>query len=85
MFADEIQAVSFRAEPWAIDQIVDWFGKEIVIKPDGEKFLVTVKTSLLAMEFWAMQYLNGVEVLTPTSLRDKIRKNLCWATVKYGK
>ena len=84
MFADEIQPVTFRAEPWAIDQIVDWFGKDITIKPDGEKFLVTVKTSLLAMEFWAMQYLNGVEVLTPTSLRDKIKDNLQWATEKYN-
>lgn len=85
MFADEIKKITFRAEPWAIDQIVDWFGKDIEIKSDGEKFLVTVKSGLLSMEFWAMQYLNAVEVLTPTSLRDKIKDNLQWATEKYNK
>ena len=85
MFADEIQAVTFRAEPWAIDQVIDWFGKDISIKEDGEKFLVTVKTSLLAMEFWAMQNLNAVEILTPQSLRDKIKQNLENGVKKYRK
>lgn len=83
MFADEIQAVTFRAEPWSIDQVIDWFGKDITIKEDGEKFLVTVKTSLLAMEFWAMQYLNAVKILTPTSLREKIKENLENGVKKY--
>ena len=83
MFADEIQVVTFIAEPWAIDQIIDWFGKDITIKPNGEKYLVTVKSSLLAMEFWSMQYLNAVEVLTPTVLRDKIKGNLENSIKKY--
>mgnify|MGYP002521076312 CR=1 FL=1 len=83
MFGDEIKAVTFVSEPWAIDQIVDWFGKDIDIKPKGEKYLVSVKTSLRAMEFWAMQYLNAVEILTPTSLRDKLRENLIDGVKKY--
>ena len=84
MFGDAIQTVTFLAEPWAIDQTIDWFGKDITIKKHGDKFLVTVKTSLLAIEFWAMQYLNAVEVLTPTSLRDKIKENLQCAIQKYN-
>ena len=84
MFADEIQTVTFRAEPWAIDQTIDWFGKDITIKKEDETFLVTVKTSLRAMEFWAMQYINAVEILSPKSLRDKIKENLRWATEKYN-
>lgn len=84
MFADEPKVVTFRAESWAIDQIVDWFGKNIDIQPENDKYIVTVKTSLHAMEFWAMQYLNAVEILTPTSLREKIKENLCWATEKYN-
>lgn len=85
MFADEIKPVTFRADNTAIDQIVDWFGKDITIKPDGDKSLVTVRTSLLAMEFWAMQYLNYVEILSPAPLRDKIKENLKNAVEKYNK
>ena len=84
MFADEPQLVTFRAEPWAIDQIVDWFGRNIDIQPEKDKFIITVKTSLHAMEFWAMQYLNAVEILTPTSLREKIKENLHFAVEKYN-
>lgn len=83
MFDDEIKSVTFISEPWAIDQIVDWFGKNIVIKPQNEKYLVIVKTSLRAMEFWAMQYLNVVEILMPISLRDKLRENLINGVEKY--
>lgn len=85
MFADKPQLVTFRAEPWVIDQIIDWFGKNIEIKPENEKYVITVKTSSKAMEFWAMQYLNAVEILTPTSLREKIKENLLNATEKYNK
>lgn len=83
MFDDEIKSVTFISEPWAIDQIVDWFGKDIVIKPQNEKYLVIVKTSLRAMEFWAKQYLNAVEILMPISLRDKLRENLINGVEKY--
>lgn len=83
MFDDEIKSVTFISEPWAIDQIVDWFGKDIVIKPQNEKYLVIVKTSLRAMKFWAMQYLNAVEILMPISLRDKLRENLINGVEKY--
>lgn len=85
MFADEVQTVTFLAEPWALDQIIDWFGKDIIIKPNGEKYRVTVKSSLLAMEFWSMQYLNAVEIISPTSLRDKIKENLKNGLGKYVK
>jgi len=84
MFADEIQVITFVAEPWAIDQIIDWFGKDITIKSNGDKYHVTVKSSLLAMEFWSMQYLNAIEILTPTALRDKIKENLRSAIKKYN-
>lgn len=85
MFGDEVKQVTFISEPWAIDQIVDWFGKKISIEKKGDKYLVTVRTSLRAMEFWAMQYLNAVEILSPLSLREKIRENLLDGVKKYDK
>ena len=86
MFADEPQTVEFIADDWAIDQIVDWFGKDIRIeeRQDG-RFLVCVKASINAMEYWAMQYMNAVEILAPIDLRERIKKNVQVANEKYNK
>ena len=84
MFADELQTVEFIADGWIIDQIVDWFGKEIHIEERAdERFLVRVKASINAMEYWAMQYMNAVEILSPIELRERLRKNLQVANEKY--
>ena len=84
MFADEPQAVEFIADGWSIDQIVDWFGKDIGIeeRQDG-RFLVRVKVSVNAMEYWAMQYMNAVEIISPNELRERIKRNLKSANEKY--
>jgi predicted DNA-binding transcriptional regulator YafY len=86
MFADEPQMIEFIADGWAIDQIVDWFGKDIRIeeRQDG-RFLVCVKVSINAMEYWSMQYMNAVEILSPKELRDRIKKNVQAANEKYHK
>lgn len=84
MFADEPQMVEFIADGWAIDQIVDWFGKDIRIeeRQDG-RFLVSLRASVNAMEYWAMQYMNAVEIVSPKDLRERIKKNLQVANEKY--
>ena len=85
MFADELQTVEFIADGWVIDQIVDWFGKEIHIEERAdERFLVRVKASINAMEYWSMQYMNAVEILSPIELRERLRKNLQVANEKYN-
>lgn len=84
MFFDEPQTVEFIADGWAIDQIVDWFGKDIRIeeRQDG-RFLVSLRASVNAMEYWAMQYMNAVEVLSPLELRERLKKNVKAANEKY--
>ncbi len=84
MFFDEPQVIEFLADGWAIDQIIDWFGKDIRIeeKADGQ-FLVSLKASINAMEYWAMQYLNAVEILSPIDLRERIKNNVQKANEKY--
>ena len=85
MFADELQTVEFIADGWVIDQIVDWFGKEIHIEERAdERFLVRVKASINAMEYWSMQYMNAVEILSPLELRERIKKNVQTANEKYN-
>ena len=86
MFYDEPQIIEFYSTEWIIDQVIDWFGKDITIKKQEDgRYLVRLKASINAMEYWSMQYLNAVEILQPTELRDRIKNNLKQASEKYGK
>ena len=86
MYTDKPETVEFLADANIIDQIIDWFGKDIrIVKEDEKTLKVSVKVSLLAMEHWAMQYINYVKVVSPKSLVDKITENLQNAANKYKK
>lgn len=85
LFIDEPKNVVLDADESALDQIVDWFGREnILVREIGEKCRISVKTSLRAMEYWAMQYLNSVEIISPQTLRDRIKENLRKGIEKYA-
>ncbi|MBR2871092.1 MAG: WYL domain-containing protein [Clostridia bacterium] len=83
MFCDEPQRITFTADDGVIDQVVDWFGKDITIERKNDTNYVSIYASVNAMEYWAMQYLNAVEVLTPLELRERIKKNVQSANEKY--
>lgn len=84
MFTDKPQPIEFIADKRFIDQIVDWFGRDIVIEPLNENQVrVEIKASVLAMEHWAKQYLGAVEILKPVELREKIKDSLIEAIEKY--
>lgn len=85
MFSDEPEQIIFTINgEWMIDQIVDWFGYDFRTERKDDKIYVTVKASPDAMEYWAMQYLNNVEILSPVSLRERITKNVKAANEKYS-
>ena len=84
MFTDKIERVEFLTDFRNIDQVIDWFGKEVKIEKEGGMYKVSVQVSLQAMEYWAMQYLNSVEIISPLSLREKLKQNLKNAMQKYG-
>ncbi|MDO4847211.1 MAG: WYL domain-containing protein [Clostridiaceae bacterium] len=84
LYPDEIKSVKFKADAGIIDQIIDWFGKDAEIKDNGDETVtVSVKASPGAMEHWAMQYINHVEVLEPKELREAIKADLKAAEKKY--
>ena len=83
MFPDKFENVVLLAEDDMADHIVDWFGDKARMARSDGKLRVTVNASPQAMEYWAMQYLNKVEVLSPLSLREKIKQNLAAAVQKY--
>lgn len=84
MFTDETEKITFLCDGTVIDQVVDWFGKNINISDiGGGKYEVMVTASPNAMEYWAMQYLNFVEIKSPAELRERIKQNLKTAEKKY--
>lgn len=85
MFNDKPQPVEMIAEGYIIDQVIDWFGTDIRLQQlDDGRVRVSLKASLQAMEHWAMQYINHVEVIAPVELRERIRENLKRGVEKYS-
>lgn len=86
MYTDEPERIEFTTESWMVDQVIDWFGKDIAVRKadDENQVIVSLWASPNAMEHWAMQYLNYVEVISPTHLRDRIRENLKNNLIKYN-
>ena len=86
MYTDTPERIEFIADEYIVDQIIDWFGKDIKMStlPDNEKKVkVELFASPNAMEHWALQYLNHVEVTKPESLRERIKTSLENAIKKY--
>lgn len=84
MFTDKPEHVEFLCDGWVLDHVVDWFGENARISRQGERYKVSVRVSPMAMEYWAMQYLNAVGITFPQSLRQKIASNLHAALEKYN-
>ena len=84
MYTDKPELVEFIADEAVIDQVIDWFGKGIRIENvDEGKLKVTVRVSPMAMEHWALQYLDYVEVTKPDKVRERIKESLEKGVGKY--
>ena len=87
MYTDTPERIEFIADERIVDQIVDWFGLDIKMSslPDTPgKVKVDLFASPNAMEHWALQYLNYVEVTKPESLRERIKIALAKAREIYS-
>ena len=85
-FSDKPEKITFRAEEWVIDHAVDWFGKAIAVsRVNGSPYYdITVRSSPGAMVYWALQFADGVEVLSPDSVRCRVKEVLGKALNNYS-
>ena len=84
MFADKQEYIEMLVDESALDQVIDWFGKDIKIENAGGRYKVSLLASPSAMEYWALQYVKSVEVISPKFLRERIKKALLDAVKQYG-
>ncbi|MBQ7564168.1 MAG: WYL domain-containing protein [Lachnospiraceae bacterium] len=73
MFNGESVSVSFKISPELLDDVVDWFGRDITLtsRENGE-LTVYVKCNERAFFYWALQYGEYVEAVSPASLRESL-------------
>ena len=96
MFSDKPESVVFKADSSMVDTVVSRFGKDVIISGEkksaakkgensGEKEVLTfaVTTSPTAMTYWALQYLDKIEVVSP-NVRERIKATLDGAAKKYS-
>ena len=85
MFSGESSRVTMRIDKFLVNDIVDWFGRDVSFYDETEdKVTASVIVNLKAMRYWAMQYANYVELLKPAKLREQIKEDLRNAMSKYG-
>ena len=88
MFGGESVWVKFWICDDITDSLVDWFGtgkNYKILKFENNRFLIEVKINYSAMKFWAMQFGEYVEIVSPTNLRDEIKEVAQDMADKYSK
>ena len=68
-----------------INDVVDWFGSDISIQRIKDDLFVNLRVNEDALVYWAMQYGESVEVITPKSSREKIKTILNKMLKQYNK
>lgn len=84
MFSGEAVNVSFIAKRSILNEIIDWFGSDIVLRNINEDEIeIFVKVNEEAMKYWAIQYGKYVTVISPKSLVEKIKRVTEEIYIKY--
>ncbi len=78
MFSGESEEVKLRFDNKLINPVIDRFGKDITIVPDGdENFTVRVKVKAESPFFaWLFQFGSKARIIEPALLKEKYRKQI---------
>lgn len=85
LHSDKPERVEMLADAWVIDQVIDWFGKDLNVRTteDPDKIIISLWANTYAMSLWALQYVNYIEIISPAHLRNQIRNCLKTGLDKY--
>jgi predicted DNA-binding transcriptional regulator YafY len=86
MFGGAGVSVKFRVKKYIIKDVLDWFGRDVKFFDETEtEATAAVRVNEDAMFHWSLQYGEHVEVLEPSSLRERIGKAAQGIAEKHGK
>lgn len=68
----------------AVGVIYDWFGKNISVYKQDDMFFADIKANESALIYWCLQYGEKVELISPSSTRQKIKEALAKISNKYN-
>lgn len=77
MYAGEDIDITLRCKNAVLDDIVESFGTGItIVKDNDEYFKAYVKSSKQGIIYFALQYINNIEVIAPKEIRKEIKEIL---------
>lgn len=85
MFSGETESITFRTDRATIGDVMDWFGNSArILKESEDVCTIRVTSNPKAMKYWALQYGERIEILSPQSLRDEVSAAALKIAEKYG-
>ena len=84
MFPGKAERVTFRAKKYLLNDLIDWFGKDIQFSDETEdEITASVSVNPDSMRLWALQYALHVKILEPEELKNQIQKDIRKAGKNY--
>lgn len=80
---DSVKSTLRLFDDSAYNAVVEWFGEGVRTYTKECGTYAEVRVNEMALIYWALQYGNGVEVLSPQSTRDKIKSAVCKLAERY--
>ncbi|MDO4745924.1 MAG: WYL domain-containing protein [Bacillota bacterium] len=85
MFSGPSTGVILKVSAGGINDCIDWLGRDIGIRKEGDHYLVDTVTNKQAIKYWAVQFGDMVEVLEPADLRADVAAMVKRMHDKYGR
>ncbi len=83
MYSGEAVPVELRVKPNMIDYVLQWFGKDVILTEEQEFVQVKLLANPTSMRYWALQFIDGAEVVKPPELRRQILDSLTRGVMVY--
>ena len=81
--AETIDAVLKLSDEYAVGILTDWFGTNARIYQQNGEIFADVKANEKAIVYWALQYGEHFELLSPQQTREKIKQAIDNIAKKY--
>lgn len=60
--------------PYAVNYVLEWFGKDTYISKEKDEIFATVRANETSLIYWCLQYGESVELVAPKSTRKEINE-----------